>query len=325
MVILLKGNLGTTSHHQSLTMALRLVFLVVAAVALARGEKNLLEEATRLGATTVIDLLKSVGLDKSLETDYLTLFLPTNEAFAALPDDLSKTLAGNQSLLQGVLLFHATKGIFRAQDAVEDMLINTELPGSQIRVNTYDDANNAVYITLNGAKVVQANVVCSNGIIHIIDRVMLPPLGNFYDLVSRSEAHKTLKSMIDGLGFKQLLETTPGTLFAPTDTAFTELFADLAAAGIQSDPTGLPARETVLYHLLPKVLYSAGAKNGTYTTMDKGESLMVSMAADGMSAMINLANVVVPDVPATNGVLHIIDRVLTPKAYRLPMATTVVG
>lgn len=301
-------------------MALRFIFAVACVISLARGG-TLVEEAAKLGATTALDLLKQVGLDKTLETDYLTLFLPTNQAFADMSDNLSKTLASNESVLTGVLLFHATSGIFRAQDAVDDMLIESKLPASKIRVNTYDDANNAVFITLNGAKVLQADVLASNGIVHLIDRVMLPPLGNFYDLISMSDIHKTLKKLIDDAGFQQLIQTSKGTLFAPTDSAFEALFARVGRDNV--DFAGLAGKESTLYHILPKVLYSSGAMNGTYTTYNMGEKLTVTISADGNSAMIdNMANVIVSDIPATNGVIHVIDKVLVPKAYR---PDTIVG
>jgi len=274
---------------------------------------SLMEElAAQPNTNIIVDLLNQTGLADKIDNDYLTLFAPTDDAFAALPDDMTKTVLGNNSILMGVLQFHATHGIFRSMDATDNMLIKSLLTGSDIRVNVYNDPLKTLFITLNGAKVVTANLQCTNGYLHVIDRVMFPPLGTFYDLISASDIHKTLKGIIDGLNLQSFVETVTGTLFAPTDAAFESLFTALKDAGMNPEDERA-RREYLLYHILEDVVYSAGGQPGTYVTRDMGEKLTVSVNNGTVS--INQAAVVLGDLAATNGVVHIIDSVLVPPAW----------
>lgn len=292
-------------------------FLLLALVPFVYGG-TLMEELAAVGSTSVIrDLLNRTGLAQQIDNDYLTLFAPSDDAFAKLPADVTQTVLSNATILLSVLQFHATHGIFRSQDASNNMLLDSTLGGSKIRVNVYNDAQGgtqgALFITLNGAKVLRANIQASNGYLHLIDRVMMPPLGSFYDIVSGSEVHTVLKSVIDDVNAQSLFQTATGTLFAPVDDAFKAVFATLTAKGM--DINNVVARkEFLLYHLLESVVYSAGAKPGIYSTMDKGEKLTVSVNTNG-TVMINQAHAVLGDLSATNGVVHIVDSVLVPEPY----------
>lgn len=295
--------------------------IILASLSTAVLGGTLMEEVTNAGATILIDLLKNVSLDKSLETDYLTIFAPSNEAFANLPDDLAKRVTSNATILASVLEFHATRGIFRAQDAFDNLQIDTTLPGAKIRVNAYNGASQgSMFITTNGAKVLKADIQASNGIVHVIDKVMLPPVGNFYDLLTMSTDHTALKSLVDQNGLKQVLESTTGTLFAPNNKAFEDLNNYIQSKNVQGQPVGEAMKEIIMYHMLRSVVYSAGAMNATYVTADKAEKLTISVAADLSTAKINQANVVIPDIAATNGVIHIIDSVLIPEPYATGLA-----
>ncbi|GFO09341.1 transforming growth factor-beta-induced protein ig-h3 [Plakobranchus ocellatus] len=290
------------------------VILCVTAVLAASQAMSLMEDLADANCTALVDLLKSTGLDKEVESGYLTLFAPTNDAFKMLPDDLTKTVTGNATILAAVLSFHATSSIFRAQDAVPNMLIDTVLKGSKIRVNIYDDKAGGSIVAVNGAKVIKADIPASNGIVHIIDRVMFPPAGTFYELVSMSEAHTELKKVIDSVSYKNVLDSHTGTFFAPTDDAFKALEAQLKARGVNLDGNSVAVKEFIDYHVLDTVVYSVGAKTGMYDTWNHGERLGVTMMANG-TAKINQATVILGDIPATNGVMHVIDSVLIPEPY----------
>ncbi|KAK3778767.1 hypothetical protein RRG08_013037 [Elysia crispata] len=290
-------------------------FLVclAAAVAAAQG-MTLMEEIANAGSTTLVELLKSTGLDKAVDSGYLTVFAPTNDAFTNLPDNLTQTITGNATILNAVLSFHATSAIFRAQDAVPNMLIETLLKESKIRVNVYDDNAGGSIVAVNGARVIKADIPASNGLLHVIDRVIFPPAGSFYDLVAMSDVHKELKRIIDSVNYKSVLEGHVGTFFAPTDDAFKSFGAMLTARGVDFNGNDVATKEFIDYHMLDSVVYSIGAKTGMYNTWDHGESLGVMMNANG-TAKINQANVILGDIPATNGVMHVIDSVLIPEPY----------
>ncbi|XP_012944900.1 transforming growth factor-beta-induced protein ig-h3 [Aplysia californica] len=291
--------------------------LILALVPFVYGG-TLMEELAALGSTSVIrDLLNRTGLAQQIDKDYLTIFAPSDDAFAKLPDDVKNTVLSNATILYGVLQFHATHGIFRSQDASDNMMLESTLSGSKIRVNVYNDAQagsqGPLFITLNGAKVLKANIQATNGYLHLIDTVMMPPLGNFYDIVSGSDVHTVMKSVIDDTNEQTLFQTATGTLFAPVDDAFQAVFAALTAKGMDIN-NAVARKEFLLYHLLESVVYSAGARPGIYTTKDKGEKLTVTMMANG-TVMINQAHVVLGDLSATNGVVHIVDSVLVPEPY----------
>jgi len=289
-----------------------LLVVMVALVPFVYGG-SLMEELAALPDTKVIrDLLNATGLDAVLDNGYATLFAPNDAAFAALPDEVVKTVMGNASILTGLLSFHATEGIFRSMDASNNMLLKSVLKGSDIRVNVYNDVDGSLFVTLNGAKVTKANIMATNGYLHIIDHVMFPPRGSFYDMVAASDMHKTLKSLIDGQKLESFFATVTGTLFAPTDAAFQAVIDAVTAKGLAKNPVA--EREILMYHLLEQVVYSAGGHAGTYNTFDQGNQVTVSMSSNG-TVMINQANVVIGDLAATNGVLHVIDSVLVPEPW----------
>ncbi|GFR66533.1 transforming growth factor-beta-induced protein ig-h3 [Elysia marginata] len=290
-----------------------LLVCLAAAVAASHG-MTLMEEIANAGATTLVELLKNTGLDKEVNSGYLTVFAPTNDAFANLPDNITQRITGNATILGAVLSFHATSAIFRAQDAVPNMLIETLLKDTKIRVNIYDDNAGGALVAVNGARVLKADIPASNGLLHVIDRVMFPPAGSFYDLVAMSDLHTELKRIIDSVNYKSVLESHVGTFFAPTDDAFKAFGAMLMSRGVNLDGNDVATKEFIDYHMLDSVLYSIGAKSGMYNTWDHGESLGVVMNANG-TAKINQANVILGDIPATNGVMHVLDSVLIPEPY----------
>jgi len=287
-------------------------FLLLSALVALVAAGSLNDELAKMDDTKIIrQLLNETGLDKTIDAGYFTLFAPTDTAIAALPENVAKMLS-NATILTAVLEFHATTGIFRSMDASNNMLLKSALPGYDIRVNVYNAAT-GLFATLNGARIVRGDVACSNGYLHVIDRVMFPPRGSFYDLVSASPDHTVLKQIIDQESLKPALDAVTGTLFAPTDAAFATIFAALKARGMDVG-NSQARREFVMYHLAESVVYSAGAAAGSYASMDKGLPLVVSYGANG-TAFVNQARVIMADLAATQGVVHVLDSVLVPEPY----------
>ncbi len=130
-------------------------------VAIGAGTFNTLVAAVQ--AADLVDALKGEGP--------LTVFAPTDEAFAALPEGTveSLLLPENQELLTSILLYHVVAGSVMAADVVE-LDSATTLNGASVDVSVSDSG-----VMINNANVVQADVAASNGVIHIIDAVLLPP------------------------------------------------------------------------------------------------------------------------------------------------------
>jgi uncharacterized surface protein with fasciclin (FAS1) repeats len=157
----------------------------VAGVAVARdsdppqgcSSKNLVETAVAAGNfTTLVSLVQQAGLADTLATGGpFTVFAPTDEAFAHVPKETLAALGANPGLLKSVLLYHVAAGRLDADDVVERNRIRT-LNGEKLRVRAKRD-----FVKVNDARVLTADVNASNGVIHVIDRVLIPPTGNYRD------------------------------------------------------------------------------------------------------------------------------------------------
>lgn len=120
--------------------------------------------------STLVKLVKSAGLVKALSgSSKLTVFAPTNAAFAKVPKATLNTLAHNKKLLAKVLEYHVVKGALTAAQIEKKHSLKT-LEGAPVKVTV---RGGSVYI--NKAKVIKANVMASNGIVHVINGVLTPP------------------------------------------------------------------------------------------------------------------------------------------------------
>jgi uncharacterized surface protein with fasciclin (FAS1) repeats len=151
-----------------------IVSLGVAISALAGGhgaqsEKNIVSVASEAGSfNTLLTALDAASLTEVLEGEGpFTVFAPTDEAFAALPAGVLEDLLANPEQLAKVLTLHVVSGEARAADVVTLSQVTT-VEGSSLAIDASDG------VSVGGAKVVAADVEAGNGVIHVIDRVLLP-------------------------------------------------------------------------------------------------------------------------------------------------------
>ena len=137
----------------------------------AAAETNIVETAVAAGQfKTLTSLLQQTGLDKTLaESGPYTVFAPTDKAFAKVPKKTLDTLAANPDQLKAVLLYHVADGEVKAADVATMSSVAT-LNGASLPIK----ANDSV-VRVAGAKVIQADVMASNGVIHVVDGVLIPP------------------------------------------------------------------------------------------------------------------------------------------------------
>jgi len=138
----------------------------------AAADKNLVETAVAAGEfTTLVDLVQKAGLAGALSGDKkLTVFAPTDEAFSKVPAATLKKLGRKPKLLRRVLKYHVVAGDVKAADVVKRRSVRT-LAGPKIKISVRDGN-----VRLNrSANVVTTDIAASNGTIHVIDRVLLPP------------------------------------------------------------------------------------------------------------------------------------------------------
>jgi len=238
-----------------------------------------------------------------------TVFAPTDAAFAALPSGTIETLLTDPTgTLAQILLYHVVSGQALSTDLTDGQTITTLL-GEDITVTI---GMNGVMI--NNATVVVADITATNGVVHVIDAVLLPPAPQptttVVDVIVNSDVHNTLEAAVVAAGLVETLSGTgPFTVFAPTDAAFAALPAGTVET-LLADPTGA-LTQILLYHVVGAQALSTDLTNGQTVATLQGQTVTVTINADGV--FINNAQVTVADIVTDNGVIHVIDAVLVPQ------------
>ena len=281
-----------------------------------------------------------------------TVFAPTDSAFEEIGLNLSDydTDEENETLAK-ILSYHVAMGSVMSSELEDGMEINS-LIQEPITVNIYGQGA----VVLNGeSSVTTADVETSNGIIHIIDKVLIPPSmspdtpsegeicynmdTHTVDLTKTEETCEDMwvaevdipttaaattihTSLVAAIAKANLTETLKGegpfTVFAPSDAAFTE-------AGISLDDLDADTLANILtYHVVSGKVMSTNLSNGMMATALNGGTLVFSISEGNVS--VNGANVILANVPVSNGVIHVIDKVMIPPAGEIcydPVSHTV--
>ncbi len=223
-----------------------------------------------------------------------TVFAPTDEAFAKLGIDIGML---SKEELTGILLYHVVAASVESTD-LENGFVQTA-GGYSIEINIDNGAK------INTASVIQADVMATNGIIHVIDEVLMPPSEDIVEKAisfTPDEFNTLVSAVVQADLVSTLKSEGPFTVFAPTDAAFAALGVDLASLS-NEDLTNI-----LLYHVVPASVFSSDLTEGSVQTAN-GSTVNVSL--DG-GAKINDSNVIIANVQTTNGVIHVIDKVLIP-------------
>ncbi len=281
-------------------------------------QKNIVETAMATESlSTLVAAVKAGDLVETLSGEGpFTVFAPTNEAFAALPEGALENLLKpeNKTQLQAILTYHVVAGNIMSTDLKDGQTAAT-VQGEDITV----DLSNGVKIS--GANVVAADVKTANGTVHIIDQVILPPsmmeeeepTKNIVQLAVGTESLSTLVAAVKAAELVGVLSGDgPFTVFAPTN----EAFAALPEGTLESllKPENKDQLAAILkYHVVAGEIMSTDLQDGQTAATVQGEEITVDLS-DG--AKINNANVAMPDVKATNGVVHVIDKVILPPSIQ---------
>ncbi len=267
-------------------------------VAVEAGTFNTLLAAA--DAAGLVDALKSEGP--------ITVFAPTDEAFAKLGDAKIKELLKpeNKALLASILTYHVVPGDLKAKKVTKSDALNT-LNGQRVDINVNDKG---AYI--DGAKIVATDIEASNGRVHVIDSVILPSSADIVATAVEAGSFNTLAAALKAAGLVEALKSDgPFTVFAPTD----EAFAALPEGTVESllKPENKDKLAAVLkYHVVPgRVFSDAAAKGATVDTL-QGQSI-TTRSEDG-KVFVNDAQVVTADIDTSNGVIHVINKVILPGA-----------
>lgn len=260
--------------------------------------------------STLTKLLTDNGLVSTLKgTGPFTVFAPTNEAFAKI--DASKL---TQTELVNILKSH---------------VVGARLLAAEVKSGEASSLGSAIYLSKNSSgvfingnsKVTTADVTASNGVIHIIDNVIVPPTKSLVEIAQGNSDFSELVSLVlaaDASVVSALASASASglTVFAPTNAAFNELYKTTPKATLLNPANKALLTSVLLYHVVPGRVFSSDLPNvtGEVGTANASAKLSFDLASGAKvkgktSGNSNITNV---NILATNGVIHVIDKVLLP-------------
>jgi len=276
---------------------------------------------TLAAALTAADLVGAL----SAPNGPYTVFAPTDDAFAALPSGLVECLVKpeNKDPLTSILLYHVVSGQVLSSDLSDGQVAET-LSGEDVVV----DLSSGVKI--NTSPVSTADILASNGVIHVIDSVLVPPSvdveaflatcngapePDLPDIVETAVAAGSFNTLATALTAAELVGALsapngPYTVFAPTDDAFAALPSGLVECLVKPENKD-PLTYILLYHVVNGQVLSSDLSDGQVVETLSGEDAIVDLSS---GVMIDSSNVLSADILTSNGVIHVIDSVLVPSS-----------
>ena len=270
---------------------------------------DIVDTAVQAGTfSTLAAALDAAGLVDALKGDGpFTVFAPTDEAFAKLPSGTveSLLLPENREQLTAILTYHVIPARVSAS-RVSRLSSAETLAGQLVDVSVENGG-----IRIDNANVVTADVRASNGVIHVIDEVLIPEDMSIVGVAERAGTFQTLLAAAEAAGLAGALsEGGPFTVFAPTDEAFGRLPAG-TVEGLLAEEGLETLRQILQYHVVEGRVFSNDAlSSGRARTLARER---VRFAFEGGQLRVNDASVVAADIDASNGVVHVIDNVLLPE------------
>ncbi len=269
---------------------------------------NIVEVAEANGNfSTLVTALEITGLDDALNGSQgptrLTVFAPTDAAFNNLPAGLLADLIANPEALTEILLYHVTAGGLLAGNVLATPSIDM-LNGQRTAISLQGSAP-----FIDQAQIVLTDIVCSNGVIHVIDSVLTPAADS---LVTTAAGAPDAFYLVALLGFTSLapvLDSGEFTVFAPTNAAFQQI--PPSTLRTLASPSGVPTLESILtIHVVPGRLYADEVIAAGQLFTVGGKVLPVTV--QGGDVFVDGARVVFADIQCSNGNIHFIDTVLLP-------------
>lgn len=281
---------------------------------------NLLEVATVLNLTTFVQYLDTSGLSPTLKGEQgpFTLFAPTNKAFEDLPESIKRSLRNDPAKLKEILAYHIIPERKWTYEFGKDILVNSFSEPNKLRLNSFRYGK---VHAVNGACITKANIEACNGVIHVIQKVLLPPAKTVYELINTDPRFVTLMEAINITKLGPVLRNPAAslTLFAPTDWAFAKL--EINSPGSMENLMANPAElmEVLEHHVVNGTLYTCGINcmysywsffSNHFSVYSLGRGVLRLRYDWSGRVFVNGMRIIDLDLPATNGVVHVIDDVL---------------
>ncbi|XP_037604670.1 periostin-like isoform X4 [Sebastes umbrosus] len=239
-----------------------------------------------------------------------TMFAPSNEAWDRVEPDVRAALESNVNIeLYNALHFHMVNRRILTKDMKNDMSVTSMYNDLGIYINHYSNG----IVTVNCARIIHGNQVATNGVVHVIDRVISGVGNNMKEVLDVSDELSSFRSAVINAGMMDKLDQ-PGhyTLFAPTNEAFDKLSPDYMER-IMGDKDVIAA--LVKYHMLTSVQCSEAIMAGSIYETEEGSNIEIGCNGDSLTVN-GIKMVLKKDVVTTNGVIHYIDQVLIPDSAK---------
>lgn len=275
-----------------------------------KSAPTIVQIATDAGQfTTLVAAVKAAGLAETLSgKGPFTVFAPTDEAFAKLGKGVIADLLKpeNKQKLTSILTYH----VLGNQTLAAKVVAQKELPtlqGQSLAVVV-----DGKKVTVGGANVVKTDILGSNGVIHVVDSVLLPPaVPNLVEAARKAGKFGTLLQAAVAAGLAETLaKDGPFTVFAPTDEAFSKLGAETITTLLLPENKAKLASILKNHVVAGRVLAEQAVKLTEAKTIGGG---VLTLKFDGKHLMVGDARVIATDIGASNGVIHVIDAVLVPQ------------
>lgn len=253
--------------------------------------------------------------DTLANTPNLTVFAPTDEAFTKAGLTLAAINSTPVDALKNILKYHV----------LTSKVVSTAVPaGPNAEVTAFNGGKlfvtrNSAGVFVNGVKVTTADVSAANGVIHIVDRVILPAAGNIVQVAQANSNFTYLVAAVlraDASGTSisgALTGAGPLTVFAPTNQAFIDAGFPTIASINAADPNTL--KNILLYHVISARVFSSDLSEGAQPATAQGAKVTITLSGGAKvkgTTNTTASTITATDLMATNGVIHVIDKVLLP-------------
>ena len=268
---------------------------------------------------TLVTAVQAADLAETLNSEGpFTVFAPTDDAFAALPEGTLDMLLmpENKQQLTDILLYHVVPGNVMAADvtSMDGQMADTALEGQQIGFNV---DMGSVYLNEN-VQVIITDIEASNGVIHVIDAVLLPESNEAatgqMDIVDTANADGRFTTLVAAVEAAELVDTLKGegpfTVFAPTDEAFAALPAGTLDTLLMPE-NKQQLTDILLYHVVSGKVMAADVVGLTSAPTVLGPEISITVQ-DGKVFLNENVEIIITDIETSNGVIHVIDAVLLP-------------
>ncbi len=249
-------------------------------------------------------------------TGPFTVFAPTNDAFASLLTELGVTkqqLLADKTLLRTVLQYH----VLGAQVPKASVPVGKAITPLQGGIFKIDSTAGGLVVTdgrNRQARILATDVMASNGVVHVIDKVLLPANKT---LVATAQSLPDFSILVEAVVAAGLVDTLNGsgpfTVFAPTNAAFAKLLAELGVSKEQLLADKALLSQVLTYHVLPGRVLKADVPVGSAITTVQGQTFTIDGTLTVTDGRGRKARITGTDVLASNGVVHVLDTVILPK------------